>query len=929
MRKKSLTLLLVSLFSLVLGGCSKEEEQTPERQPVDVILKDAYKDYFTIGAAYRQAVFNCGLEKHFNSLTAENEMKWYSVHPHIGQYTYDEADKYIEFAKQNKMQVRGHALVWHEKEAMPEEFLRDKTKDEVLAIEKDHIQNVVTHFKDDVYCWDVCNEVIDDGVTPLKEDKSNVYRTSDWYNICGKEFISTAFIEADKVLRELGIRDKVKLFYNDYDNTKPVKKAKTLEMLHWLIDSGVPIDGIGLQSHYHLGCYNPYELEQAILDYSALGLDIQITEFDVDIYDRNYSIDQLPRFESYYDDGVEDYIKIEATIYDSAFKIFRKYKDKISNVTFWGVYDGVCYMQELERLGRKVNFPFVFDVQKECKPAFYRITDFGEYKGNYPYNYYGNRGEALNSYSGDGQDLHLSRFYPSHDNCMTIEEGDSSTKVTYSILEGYAHMYTEVTGMCSDFNYINIKARGTPGRSITFRLFVENYQNQEDEQYNILGKDVSFSFDEGNKVYSLKMKSTMQTRLDLLKKVAIYPEIGQTGVDLRGEFTFEDLWFSKELPEGADLKNPGVDSGDTSVSVNGWKAEGWTMYTLYPLGSGKTGVRYNAAADWASIERDVEVAPTDKSLIFAFENKLISKKQSVTCMHMFLKGDVKQHINAGDIVDGKVVEYEYDIFYEQEIYSYDISPEHVDKEVQPDENNITTLQISIEMAYMKLKNHMENGLKLMLRLESTPDDYTKYRRSRDGDMVIHSVNLSPDKVEVDAYSQYGGNSYVFNDKDGMNRNITYTNISRKSYAKIARAIDTDNTTHDTIITVKIRNNGTEYVRCCIHAGVYLDEERSDDQNSLFYPLWEIHEPMKNADGYFTDGQTNDIQPGETLTVSIFVNSSLATPEDKIDVIQFLFDSCRGEMPNPDDPSYDPIAEPDPKEKYSGDIDIVSIQYSLA
>ena len=78
-----------------------------------------------------------------------------------------------------------------------ESDLKSNDKETVLSIERDHIDHVVRHFKDDVYCWDVVNEVIEDGNDPINEDKSNIYRKSNWYTACdGPDFISTAFFKA-------------------------------------------------------------------------------------------------------------------------------------------------------------------------------------------------------------------------------------------------------------------------------------------------------------------------------------------------------------------------------------------------------------------------------------------------------------------------------------------------------------------------------------------------------------------------------------------------------------------------------------------------------------------------------------------------------------------------------------------------------------
>ena len=360
--KKSVVLLLLPLC--IATSCSGEK-----------LLKQYYENYFTVGTAINDGCFDNELLNHFNSITDENDMKWIHLHPDLETYSFDNADRYINLAKEKGMGVRGHTLVWHNEEAIPADVFKSNDKDTVLGIERDHIDHVVRHFKDDVYCWDVVNEVIEDGNDPLKEDGSNIYRKSKWYNICGRDFIKEAYIKADAVLKDMGIRDKVKLFYNDYENAKQAKYDKTVAMLKWLQSEDVPIDGVGLQCHYHLGSFDPVALDKAIKGYSELGLDVHITEFDCEIYDRN-----LSNLEDYatYADVPQQALDMQAAIYDRAFEIFRKYKDKISNVTFWGLSDENTYMNDNKDFGYRHNYPYIFGPSHELKPAYYMITSFKE-----------------------------------------------------------------------------------------------------------------------------------------------------------------------------------------------------------------------------------------------------------------------------------------------------------------------------------------------------------------------------------------------------------------------------------------------------------------------------------------------------------------------------------------------------------------------
>ncbi|NLZ43630.1 MAG: endo-1,4-beta-xylanase, partial [Clostridia bacterium] len=105
-----LLLLIVFVAGFLLGGAVKSEEEIPS-------LYQAYKEYFPIGAGveywdllnHRDFIL-----KHFNSITAGNEMKFASIQPSEGVFSFFRADEMANFARKNKMLMRGHTLVWHQ-----------------------------------------------------------------------------------------------------------------------------------------------------------------------------------------------------------------------------------------------------------------------------------------------------------------------------------------------------------------------------------------------------------------------------------------------------------------------------------------------------------------------------------------------------------------------------------------------------------------------------------------------------------------------------------------------------------------------------------------------------------------------------------------------------------------------------------------------
>jgi endo-1,4-beta-xylanase len=210
--------------------------------------------------------------KEFNSVTAENAMKWESVEPSQGKYNWDQADALLEFAKKNKQAVRGHTLVWH---AQMPKWLKvgikngDFTPAEVRSIMKNHIIKVTKHFKGKISQWDVVNEAFND---------SGSERYSLWREYMGKNYIADAFRWAHEA------DPKAKLIYNDFSiEGKNAKSDAVYSLLKNLKANDVPVDGVGFQTH--LGTQYPFPAgyKDNLKRFAKLGLSISLTEVDVRI----------------------------------------------------------------------------------------------------------------------------------------------------------------------------------------------------------------------------------------------------------------------------------------------------------------------------------------------------------------------------------------------------------------------------------------------------------------------------------------------------------------------------------------------------------------------------------------------------------------------------------------------------------------------
>jgi endo-1,4-beta-xylanase len=330
-------------------------------------LKDFYQNYFPIGVAV--GVKNLSgdesvlIKKQFNSITAENAMKMGLLQPKEGHFYWKEADSIVNFAVKNNIKIRGHNLCWHEQ--APNWIFKGKdgkevSKNVLLERLKNHITTVVNRYKGKIYAWDVVNEAIDD-------DPSKFIRNSKWYQICGDDFIIKAFEYAHAA------DPNAKLYYNDYNSERPEKRERIYKLLKSLKDKGVPIDGVGLQAHWSLKEPTEKELRTAIERYSSLGLKIQFTELDMSIYpwEKNKR-ERKPNESDTYTPALE---AKQTAQYDMVFKVFRAYKNVITNVTFWNISDRHTWLDEYPVMGRK-NYPLLFDVNLQPKKAYWEVINF-------------------------------------------------------------------------------------------------------------------------------------------------------------------------------------------------------------------------------------------------------------------------------------------------------------------------------------------------------------------------------------------------------------------------------------------------------------------------------------------------------------------------------------------------------------------------
>lgn len=289
----------------------------------------------------------------FNMVVAENEMKFDATEPSRGSFSYTKAEKLMSYAAQNGMQVRGHALSWHSQVpawvgtlAESVESSGGSARDTLLAVLKNHIYNVVGHFKGQIREWDVVNEAVnDDGSNRGWRSEGSV-----WYKYIGRDFIDSSFVwahEADPDAR---------LYYNDYALEWGMGSGSKAQFVYDSVASrlkkaGIYITGIGTQTHIeNTHTSTPANVRTFASKLKSLGLILQITELDI---------------------GFKSGTQVTATDYEAQGHLYRQFmdvfleSDNMEAFVIWGLSDKYSWLKDQGKFNG-----LIFDSSFAKKPAY-------------------------------------------------------------------------------------------------------------------------------------------------------------------------------------------------------------------------------------------------------------------------------------------------------------------------------------------------------------------------------------------------------------------------------------------------------------------------------------------------------------------------------------------------------------------------------
>jgi len=305
------------------------------------------------------------IAQQFNLLRSGMHMA--SIQKTKGTWDFSTADLVVEFGESKKMKIRGQPLVWgqyyREGRTIGEDWTPTPTwvhtgkftREDMIDILNEHIEKVVTNYRDRVGEWIVVNE-------PLFWHSGDGLKNNVWKAKLGEDYIELAFRKAREVapnavliLNEGGVDYRGQYLHDN-------KEEQFYNLVKDLVVKEVPIDAVGF--HFHLAVPEfSYRTEPTIdkiisnfKRYGELGLDVYVTELDVRI-EKPITQEKLERQAEVYTMVVEAVLKSEYC----------------NSILVWGCTDKYSWNPD-----PNYSSPCMFDENFEPKLAYYAVIEVME-----------------------------------------------------------------------------------------------------------------------------------------------------------------------------------------------------------------------------------------------------------------------------------------------------------------------------------------------------------------------------------------------------------------------------------------------------------------------------------------------------------------------------------------------------------------------
>ncbi len=185
---------------------------------------------------------------------------WGRYEPEEGRTAYTETMEAAKWLRARGVQVKGHPLCWHTACA---NWLMKYSNEEILRRQLERIHRDVSAFRGVIGLWDVINEVVimpvfdkyDNAITRICKDLGRI-------RLVKEVFAAAKETDPDAVL-----------LINDFNTSVSYEI-----LLEGLLEAGVPISAIGIQSHQHQGYWGLEKLNDVLERFSRFRLPIHFTE---------------------------------------------------------------------------------------------------------------------------------------------------------------------------------------------------------------------------------------------------------------------------------------------------------------------------------------------------------------------------------------------------------------------------------------------------------------------------------------------------------------------------------------------------------------------------------------------------------------------------------------------------------------------------
>ncbi len=289
--------------------------------------------------------------RQYSQMTAGYELKMEYILQPDGTMRFEGGDRVAGFARDNHQGLHAHCLVWYIDNPKAFQPLVGNPAAFGRAYDR-YISTVAGRYAGQVVGWDVVNEPCSDDGVSLRENLWTRELGMEGYFIRAFEQARAADPHAVLLVNEYGLE------------TNDKKRATFLKLVESMLKRGVPIGGVGHQSHIDINLA-PGKITSTLRDVASLGLPVHLSEFDVSLQGRKFDLRTRP-----------EKLAVQARLYHEAVEAYGALpKRQQYGFTIWGVYDKDTWLRAVRNSPDPTDAPLPFDDDGNPKPAFWAMVD--------------------------------------------------------------------------------------------------------------------------------------------------------------------------------------------------------------------------------------------------------------------------------------------------------------------------------------------------------------------------------------------------------------------------------------------------------------------------------------------------------------------------------------------------------------------------